>query len=188
MYSLTLRIKDIADKLSAALENTTLRWKTSENTGDYAEGKPSVYCYTYDDTDGEMPLNTPSVLVQCTSMDGSGKCQFLIHCCVCNPALQDAETVADKDGDGIYSYSKSPRYSSSTVRSDLYRACLMLGEYVFLELQRMSNDGEAIENLILNTPSPYMDMFPYCECTVSCTVSIANEIRAKNDSLLKELL
>lgn len=188
MYSLTLRIKDIADKLSQALEKVTLRWKTSVDTDEYSEGKPIVYAYTYDDTDAEMPLHTPSVLVQCLSMDGNGKCSFLIHCCCCNPALQDCETVADKDGDGNYAYSRSPRYSSSTVRSDLYRACLMLGEYVFLELQRMSNDGEPITDLLLNTPSPYMDSFPYCECTVSCSVSIANEIRSRNDSLLQSYL
>lgn len=188
MYSLTLKIRDIADKLKASMDGVCLRWKATDDTGEYIEARPTVYAYTYDDLDGEMPLNTPSVLVQCLSMDGEGKAAFVIHCAVCNPAKQDRETAADPDGDGIYHFSRSPRYTSACVRSELYRAALLLGEYVYYAVQKMADNGEPITDIALNTPSPYMESFPYCECTIAFNITVAAEIRGRNGSRLCEML
>lgn len=188
MYSLTMKIQDIADRLQSAMDGVCLRWKATASTGEYIEARPTVYAYTYDDLDGEMPLHTPSILVQCTTMDGGGKCAFILHCCVCNIARQDMETAADLDGDGIYHYSRSPRYTSAACRSELYRAALLLGEYVLYAIQRLADNGEPITDIILNTPSPYMELFPYCECTVAFNITVASEIRGRNGSRLCELL
>lgn len=188
MYSLTMKIRDIADRLQSAMDGVCLRWKATASTGEYIEAKPTVYAYTYDDIDGDMPLKTPSILVQCLSMDGDGKSAFLVHCAVCNPATQDMEKAADPDGDGIYHYSRSPRYTSNVCRSELYRAALLLGEYVLYAIQKLANNGEPITEIILNTPSPYMESFPYCECTVAFNVTVASETRGRNGSRLMELL
>lgn len=188
MYSITLKIRDIADKLQQSMDGVCLRWKASSETGEYIEATPTVYAYTYDDMEGEMPLRTPSILVQCTSMDGNGNAEFVIHCAVCNPARQDRETAADPDGDGIYYYSRSPRYTSAGVRSELYRAALLLGESVLYAIQKMADNGEPIKEIILNTPSPYMELFPYCECAITFTCNVAADIRGRNGSRLCEML
>lgn len=188
MYSITLKIRDIADKLQTALANVCLRWKATAETGEYIEARPTVYSYTYDDMDGETPLHTPCALVQCLSLDGSGNSAFVVHCAVCNPATQDMEKAADPDGDGIYHYSRSPRYTSAGTRSELYRATLLLAEYIFYSIQRLADDGEPISEIVLNTPSPYMESFPYCECTVTFNLTIAADIRGRNGSRLCEML
>lgn len=174
MYSIVLKAQSIADRLQTLMDDVCIRWKSSENTQEYIESKPKVYVFTYDDLNGEYPLDTPSVLVQVLSIDDTGTCAFCVYCCVCNPAYQGKELTEPIEGsNGMYKYSDDDSIDSSCVRSDLYKACLMLGERVFFALKRMSNDDESISDVILETPNPYMSEFPYCECTVKFNTSLS---------------
>ena len=74
--------------------------------------------------------------------------------------------------------------------SVLHEACGKLpdAEYIFYAIQRLADDGEPISEIVLNTPSPYMESFPYCECTVTFNLTIAADIRGRNGSRLCEML
>lgn len=183
MYSIIGVIESIAAELQKKLDGVTLKFKGSNDTSQYIEQSPLVYAYTYDDLSNGMPLHTPSVLVQCLNLNDSGVAQFLAHVCICNPAKQDLEiTKPVKGTNGIYEYMTSKGIDSAGVRSELYRACLMLGERVFVAIKQMSNSGRNLSNVILDTPSPYMEKFPYCECAVSFDVEInQTETKIKTD-------
>lgn len=162
------RVEEIVSALQKSMDNITLKWKNSDSTESYCEAKPTVYAFTYDDLSEYMPLNTPSVLVQVMGLDDSGIANFLVHICVCNPALQDKEiTTPVKDNPDLYEYGTSDDISSSRIRSELYRTCLMLGEQVYICLKKLGNCNQSISDVELNPPSPYLEKFPYCECTVS---------------------
>ena len=162
------RVEEIAQALSRDMDKLTIKFKSSDATDSYKEATPKVYSFTYDDLDGSMPLNTPSVLVQFMGMDSNDVASFLVHVCICNPALQDKEIVNPLEGqEGVYEYQQTDGIDSARVRSELYRACLMLGEQVWLSLKRMSNINQSISNLEFNPPNPYLENFPYCDCTIS---------------------
>ena len=170
------------------MNNVTLRWKNSDSTSEYGEAKPTVYAFTFDDLNGNYPLKTPSVLVQLMSVDDEGNCQYCVYCCVCNPALQGKEMTNPVEGSsGTYEYSDSDSIDSACVRSDLYKSCLMLGEQVYTAIKRMSNDGECISDVTLDTPNPYMSEFPYCECTIQFNLSISTT-QSKINSELWDML
>lgn len=184
MYSIVLKTQSIADKLQKAMNRITLRWKNSEDTSEYGEAKPTVYAFTYDDLNGDFPLNTPSILVQLMSLNDDGVCSYIIYCCVCNPALQGKEMTIPVEGDeNVYKYDSDSSIDSACVRSDLYKSCLMLGEQVYIAIKQMSNADESIHDVILETPSPYMENFPYCECTVKFDANISNVNTKINTSL-----
>lgn len=167
------RVEEIVQALQKSMDKVTLRWKDSVDTSVYKEAKPTVYGFTYDDLSESMPLKTPSVLVQVTGLDDSGVASFVVHICVCNPALQDKEvTTPVKDNPDFYTYGTGDDISSSHVRSELYKACLMLGEQVYLTLKRMSNNDQSIRDVELEPPSPYLADFPYAQCVVSFTSEI----------------
>ena len=187
MYSLSLKIDALRDKIAAFVEGMCFRWKSGEDPAQYGEARPKVYAYTYDETRSGMPIFTPSVLLQCLSMDEHGKCEMLVHCCVCNPAMQCKE-VTHEVADGVFEYGSGDNITSGLVRSELYRACLLLGEQIYLCLLRMKNDGEPIDGVALSTPSPYMENFPYCECAVSFNVSLASDINARCGARVSDLL
>ena len=189
MYSVILKTQAIADKLQTAMNAVTLRWKNSDDTEVYGEAKPKVYAFTFDDLNGDFPLKTPSILVQLMSVDDNGVCSYIIYCCVCNPALQAKEMTYPVEGsENTYHYGDSTfpdddedetnnvSIDSACVRSDLYKACLMLAEQVYIAIKKMSNDDESIHDVILETPSPYMENFPYCEALVKfqSNLSIVN--------------
>lgn len=189
MYSIVLKTQSIADKLQEAMNKITLRWKNSEDTSEYGEAKPTVYAFTYDDLNGDFPLNTPSILVQLMSLNDDGVCSYIVYCCVCNPALQAKEMTYPVEGsENTYQYgdnsfpdddedeTNNVSIDSACVRSDLYKACLMLAEQVYIAIKKMSNDDESIHDVILETPNPYMENFPYCEALVKfqSNLSIVN--------------
>ena len=170
------RVEEIVQALQHSADKITLRWKNSDSTDEYAEAKPKVYAFTYDDLSEDMPLHTPSILVQVLSLDDEGVAEFLVHCCVCNPALQDKEiTHSVKDNPDLYEYDTGDDISSSHIRSELYRVCLMLGEQVYLAIKRMGNCNQNISNVELQPPSPYLAEFPYAQCTVSFTSEIVQK-------------
>lgn len=186
MYSILIKTQSIADKLQVLMDGITIKFKSSDNTNEYIEKKPKVYAFTYDDLNGDYPLDTPSVLVQFLSMDDSGSCSFCIYCCVCNPAYQSKEITYPLPGSEdtyIYGGKTFPdnndnplddiSIDSACVRSDLYKSCLMLGEQVFIAVKRMSNDDESISDVSLESPNPYMSEFPYCECIVKFTANLS---------------
>lgn len=172
MFSIIQYTEFLQEQLQNAMNDLPLRWKTTDSTSEYSEAVPTVYSFTYDDLDGLQPLKTPSVLVQVLSLS-EGIINYLIHCCVCNPAMQDKElTVPVEKMDNVYSYSTGTEISSAVVRSELYKAALLLGERVYLAIQRIENNGVVISDLSLQTPSPYMEEFPYCSCTISFNAEI----------------
>jgi hypothetical protein len=174
MYSLLMITENIASELQKQLNNVTMRWKDSDATDVFHESKPTVYAFTYDDLTNNMPLKTPSVLVQCMSLDNAGVASFLVHVCICNPAKQDKEITNPVAGsDGVYQYGSGQNIDTSGVRSELYRACLMLGEQVYIALKKIYNSSWSVDNLQLDTPNPYLENFPYCECSVTFTVATA---------------
>lgn len=167
------RVEEVVEELQKSMNKITLRWKNSDATDEYNEAKPQVYAFTYDDLSEDMPIHTPSVLVQVMGLSDDGVASFLVHVCICNPALQDKEvTHTVKDNPDLYEYDTGDDISSSHVRSELYKTCLMLGEQVYLAIKRMSNNKQSISNVSLDPPSPYLDKFPYCECSVSFTSEI----------------
>ena len=165
--------REVVESLQKRMDNITLKWKNSDSADEYEEAKPTVYAFTYDDLSEYMPIKTPSVLVQVMGLSDDGVASFLVHVCVCNPALQGKEiTTPVKDNPDLYEYGTSDEISSSHIRSELYEACLMLGEQVYLALKKMSNSKWSISNVELNPPSPYLEKFPYCEATVSFSSEI----------------
>ena len=188
MYSIVSITKSISNELQSLMDKVTLRWKGSDQTSEYIEKKPTVYAYTYDDLSNGMPLNTPSILIQCMSLDDSGLASFLVHVCICNPARQDKEITKPVQGSNdTYEYGTQKTIDSAGVRSELYRACMMLGEHVYIALKRMSNSDRAISNVNLETPNPYLENFPYCECSVSFDVN-CSQTETKTNSKLWDLL
>jgi hypothetical protein len=162
------RVEEVVEALQKSMDKITLKWKDSDATDEYCEAKPTVYAFTYDDLTDNLPIKTPSVLVQFMGLSDSGIASFLVHVCVCNPALQDKEiTTPSKENPDLYVYGTGDDISSSHIRSELYKSCLMLGEQVYLTLKRMGNCKQSISNVELDPPSPYLDKFPYCECCVS---------------------
>ena len=167
------RVKEIVDELQKRMDALSFRWKDSDSTDEYGEMKPTVYAFTYDDLTENMPVKTPSVLVQFMGLDDAGTASFLVHVCVCNPALQGKEiTTPLKENPALFEYGTGDDISSSNVRSELYKFCLILGEQVYLALKRMGNCRQNVGNVEFTPPSPYLDKFPYCECTVGFTSDI----------------
>lgn len=174
MYSVVLKTESIAEKLQEHLNHVTLKWKNSEDTSSYGEAKPKVYAFTFDNLNGSYPLHTPSVLVQLMSVDDDGVCSYVVYCCVCNPALQDKETTIPVQGEeNTYEYKTTSGLNTACVRSDLYKSCLMLGEQVYVALKKMSNNGESIYDVTFETPNPYMENFPYCECILKFSANLS---------------
>lgn len=189
MYSILLITEKIQSELQKRMDALTFRWKGSDDTSDYVEQKPKVYAFTYDDLSNDMPMYTPSVLIQIMNVDDSGLASFLIHVCVCNPAKQDKEITEPIEGtDNVYKYNDGDDIDSAGVRSELYRACLMLGEQVYLAIKKMGNDSDtSISNVNLDTPNPYLQNFPYCECTVSFNYG-CNQAVSKINTKLWDML
>lgn len=170
MYSILLITDQVADALREQLGHTGLRWKNGDSTTDYVETVPNVCAFTYDDLQGTQPLHTPAVLVQIMGLQG-GVASFLAHVCVCYPAIQDKEITHTVEGtQGLYEYGTGDGIDSAGARVELYKACLMLAERVFVALGKISNSNIPIRNIALQTPSPYMADFPYCDCTISFDV------------------
>lgn len=187
--SLIIRTEKIVESLQNRMNELTFKWKGSDDTSEYIERKPTVYAFTYDDLSNGIPMNTPSVCVQLVSVNDSGIAQYLVHCCVCNPALQDKEITRPIDGEpDIYTYDTGENIDSARVRSELYKYCLLLGEQVYLMLKQMGNTNKDISNVVLNTPSPYLADFPYAECSVSFESDTKNFVETLRNTDLESML
>lgn len=172
MYSVVSLIESIKSDLQKKIDGISIRFKGGEDTNEYIEKKPKVYAWTYDDLNGGFPLHTPSILVQLINDTNDETAEIIIHICVCNPALQDKEITSLIEGQtNIYQYSNGIDIDSSNVRSELYKATVELGEYVLCAVKKMSNDSYSFNDVVLDTPSPYMEDFPYCQCSVSLTAN-----------------
>lgn len=175
MYSVVTLTESITDSLRTKLDGITIRFKDSAETDKYNEAKPSVYAWTYDDLVDGLPLHTPSVLVQLMSVNDDESADYSIHVCVCNPATQDKEMTSPVQGyDDLYQYSQKNGIDTSTVRTDLYRACVMLAEQVLVSIRQLSNDYYSFHDVQMETPSPYMKDFPYCQCNVNFIAKKSN--------------
>lgn len=189
----------ITDKLheylSNACENCALKWKKSASTNpdDYVEEKPRVYKFTFE---GEEIPESPAILIQTTRITPDN-IHYILYMTVCHPAVQECEIVDRVEGTREYAYrtdtvdeKKVPAegFTSEGVRQELYRACLMLGDYVLTQLERMDNDCINLSNLTLIPPSPYMAEFPYCSTTLEFDVSYISMPKAIVGTTLRELL
>jgi hypothetical protein len=176
MFSILTITESITAELQDHLNHTCFRWKDSDSTTSYAETKPQVYAFTYDELSGTAPLHTPAILVQIISIDSTGLASYIVHVCVSYPSIQDKEITSKVEGhDNLYQYGNSDSITSAGTRSELYKAALLLGEQVYNILGKMSNTDFRIRNLSLQTPSPYMEQFPYCDCTVNFDVETVKE-------------
>lgn len=170
MYSIVSLTESIKADLEKKVEKISIRFKGGEDTDEYIEKKPKVYAWTYDDLNGGYPLHSPSVLVQLVNVNDDESADYIVHICVCNPALQDKEITKTVEGyENLYQYSREDDINTSNVRSELYRATVGLGEYVLVSLKQMSMDNYSFGDIVLDTPSPYMEDFPYCQCSISLT-------------------
>ena len=178
----------IAAALRAELDGLTYRFKSTDEPNDATETKPRVYTFTYDcELDRDMlPVHTPSVLLQVIKRD-SDTVSYLVHVYVANASIVDDEIALDC-GDGSYRKGIGEEPCANGARRDLYRACLLLGESVYMALNTISLSGLArIENIVLNAPAAYMDNYPSCECTVSFDCALRNTesfIRSKLEDIL----
>lgn len=172
MYSVVTLTESIRFDLSEKINKISIRFKSSDNTDEYIETKPKVYAWTYDDLSAGYPLHTPSILVQLVNVNDDMSADYIVHVCTCNPALQDKEiTTQDNVNPDLYKYGTSDDINTSNIRSELYKSCVELGEYVLICIKQMSNDNYSFNNITLDTPSPYMDDFPYCQCSISFTAN-----------------
>lgn len=178
----------IASGLREYMDKICFRFKNSDETGEYIEAKPKVYSFVYDDDDPGH-IKTPSILVQLTGLNDD-VASYLLYVCVCNPAIQDQEITTPVEGkENVYKYNDGDSINSDGVRYDLYKSCLQLGEQAFICLKKMNNDNFHIENIELSPPSPFMDKFPYCDCTISfdCRVENVRSFTVNNTEIYKYL-
>ena len=169
-------------------DSCTLRFKTSSSTDaeDYEEVKPSVYAFTYDTLSSEIP--SPSVLIQPTSIS-DGVIHYVIYVCVVHPAVQECEITDEMPaGSRHYQYRDGTDFTDEGVRPELYRACLMLAEYVYESLLRLSSTDSRLRGLSITPPSPMMTEFPYCSCTVELDFSYNAFSKKVGGTRLQELL
>ena len=182
--------------LSAACEACTLRWKRTDSTeaDDYAEAKPTVYEYTYD---GEEIPDGPSVLVQTTRISPDS-IHYVIYLSCCHPAVQECEKADPVEGEtNRYVYRTddvdgesvpAKDFSSDGVRRELYRVTLMLADYVFTALMRMSMDCMRMQGLTLIPPSSYLQEFPYCSASIEFDAAYISKPAAMVGTDLVDLL
>ena len=176
MFSILTITESITQELQEHLNKTCFRWKDSDSTVSYSETKPKVYSFTYDELSGTAPLHTPAILVQIISIDSTGLASYIVHVCVSYPSIQDKEITNPVEGyDNIYQYGTGENIDAAGTRSELYKAALLLGEQVYNILGKIANTDFRIRNLSLQTPSPYMESFPYCDCTVSFDLETVKE-------------
>lgn len=167
--------EQIAYELQKYMDKLCFRWKDSDNTTQYKEVKPTVYPFVFDDVTDDLPINTPSILVQLTGLNDDGTASYLVYVCVCNSAIQDKEITKPVEGkENVYKYDNGNSINSACVRYELYKSCLLLGEQVFLSLKKMNNCNYHIVNVELSPPSPFLEKFPYCECSISFDTEIPN--------------
>lgn len=183
MLSLSSTAEAIYSELATSLESITMRWKASDDLSEYREAKPSVHLFTYDTPDDAIP--SPSVLVQVTSL-AQGMAHFVIYVHVTHPAIMDKEIVHPVER-GVFTYGEGDAFTSDGVRTELYKATLMLGEAVYTEMSRLGKSGYAVSAVSLTPPDSIMASFPYCSCVIECDVRIAQEM-STNKSRLMELL
>lgn len=160
------RTHEICDVLKRDLDRCTLKWKGGEETDVYKEEKPTVYEFVFDDISNDLPLKTPSILVQFTGLRDN-TASYIVYVCVCNPALQDKELTVSEDGGQTFYYIDGKKIDTAGVRLELYKATLMLAEVIYTSISRLGMNAGGIYNVELTPPSPYLDRFPYCEATVS---------------------
>lgn len=186
----------IYSHLSAACESCTLRWKRTDSTeaDAYAEVKPEVYEYTYD---GEEIPDGPSVLIQTTRISPDS-IHYVVYVSCCHPAVQECEMADPVEGEtNSYEYRTdevdnesvpAKGFSSDGVRRELYRVTLMLADYVFTSLMRMSMDSMRMQGLSLIPPSAYMQEFPYCSASIEFDALYLSKPAAMVGTELSDLL
>lgn len=185
VFGVTKALTNLLTKDCAAC---TLRFKASASTDaeNYAEVTPRVYAFTYDDFSSEIPA--PSVLIQPTQIMG-GVIHYVIYVCVVHPAVQQCEiTEESPKGSWQFVYKDGTNFTDAGVRPELYRASLMLAEVVFESLLKLSSSDTRLKNLAINPPSPYMEEFPYCSCTVELDFSYDIYPKKMASTRLQELL
>lgn len=165
----------------------TLRFKASSSVEaeDYAEVTPQVYKFTFDDA-SEIP--SPCVLIQPTSITQQS-IHYVLYISVAHPAIQECEIVDEVPaGSRHYQYRDGSEFTSEGVRRELYRACLMLGNFIFFQMMQWRGDGKLIQNLVANPPSPFMENFPSCECTVEFDFTYETRTSTYAGTRLQQLL
>lgn len=188
MYSIIALTESIKDELQSKCNKINYRFKSCDDTDKYIEIIPHVYVWTYDDLEAGMPLHTPSILVQLISIDDDETASYIVHVCVCNPALQDKEITRPVSGMGdLYEYMSTDGLNTSNIRSELYKSCVMLAEQVMIYIKQMSNTNYSFKDIVLNTPSPYMADFPYCQCTIEFSAR-KSVVQSQIDTKVWELL
>lgn len=187
--SVIIKTEKIAEALQSRMNSLTFRWKSGDDTQTYTEQKPKVYAFTYDDLSNYYPIHTPAVCVQLLSVSDDGTAEYLIHVCVCNPALQDKEITKPITNDpGFYEYKTGKKIDSAGVRTELYKYCLMLGEQVYIAMKRIANTDQSIHKIELQTPAPYLSDFPFAECTVSFVANVSQTIEYTTATALENML
>lgn len=180
--------KALKNLLTRDCESCTLRFKKSASTDadDYEEVKPVVYDFTYDTLSSEIPA--PSVLLQPTNI-ADGVIHYVIYVCVVHAAVQEREIVDEvPSGSRHYEYRDGTDFTDAGVRPELYRACLMLAEYVYESLLRLSSTDSRLRGLSITPPSPLMTEFPYCSCTVEFDFAYSVFSKKVGGTTLQELL
>ena len=186
----------IYNYLTSACESCTLRWKKSDSTDaqDYEEAKPMVYKYVYD---GEYVPSGATVLLQTTRISPDS-IHYVVYVSCCHPAVQECEIADPVEGEtNSYEYRTdevdnesvpAKGFSSDGVRRELYRVTLMLADYVFTSLMRMSMDSMRMQGLSLIPPSAYMQEFPYCSASIEFDALYLSKPAAMVGTELSDLL
>lgn len=182
----------VSDALFAYLTqkcaDCTLRFKASSSLDkdDYQEITPRVFLYTFDDDTTEIP--SPCVLIQPTLINQQS-IHYVLYISVAHPAIQECEIVDEVPaGSRHYQYRDGSEFTSDGVRRELYRACLMLENFIFFQMMQWRGDGKLIQNLVANPPSPFMENFPACECTVEFDFTYETRTSTYAGTRLQELL
>lgn len=177
------------EMLSERMEGCTLKFKTSASLdpADYAEAKPSVYLFTYP-TSAIDEVPSPSVLIQVSRVTPE-TIHYVVYCDVVHAAIQECEYVDESpEGSHRYVYREGGDFTSDGVREELYRAALLLGDYVLQSIFRMGVDRLTVSNAVLLAPSAYMSEFPHCSSTIEFDVSYNSRPITTVGTRLRELL
>ena len=177
----------IYNYLTQKCGDCTLRFKASSSleVEDYVEITPQVYEFTFEDA-SEIP--SPCVLVQPVTVTSSNV-HFVLYISVAHGGIQECEIVDENpEGSRHYQYRDGSEFTSDGVRRELYRACMTLQTFVFNSMLKLSSSDARIQNLTLNPPSPYMEMFPSCEGTVEFDMAYSTQPVAYAGTRLQELL
>lgn len=184
-------IHNLAISLDEYFKQSPFIFKSSESNTTFSPALPSIYEFCIPPKDKNQygyPCNSPAIaiVVDEMSLDGSDiVAKISFHIAVCNPSTTDAETVIGNNQLG-YQFKEGSGYGQDGAYTDLYAACLHLGEEVLTAIGSIANSVR-IDDLVLTTPEVDFPDYPYANCVITGTYKYLKSYRSVNSSIAQLL-